>query len=511
MPGLKELILALDGKFARRSGDRADGTRPLNMVSAYLVREGLTVAQEPCDSKSNEITALPRLLDRMHLEGAVVTIDAAGCQRDIVQALQDADADYVLALKGNQGTLHRQVKAAFDAADRGDCIPEVEDCCETVERNGGRHERRICTVLGGPGLGPRVAAPEAWPGLRSLVRVQAERNGPRGRQRSVRYYITSRPADAAALLELVRGHWGVENGLHRTLDMQFREDDCRMRKGHAPAVMAILRRAALNMVRTIQRKLETDVSIGAAARPHRTPALAPGRRTALKPTLRLPWVQGTHRAASRRSLLTRIRSRASNPATMGLAGVVAVPHEDMDVGHRPDIQGPVEQGQHGRHLSPWRAGGGEPTRAADSCGRDRNSAPSGPGPTGARTAGPGHPAFPAVPAVAGPGRPATALGDEGAVAGPGRLVCIRHHRAQPRKVERRKVAGPGRLPAVRVGAAVAEAGQVAVGGTARQASQLRQQVGAMVPLRFAEGQIGQYSGQQEHGTPPEWHGVAPTP
>ena len=108
----------------------------------------------------------------------------------------------------------------------------------------------------------RRTDPEAWPGLCSLVRVQAERNGPRGRQCSVRHCISSRPPDAAALPGLVRGHWGIENGLHRTLDMQFREDDCRMRKGHATTVMAVLRRAALNMVRTIQRKLETDMSIG---------------------------------------------------------------------------------------------------------------------------------------------------------------------------------------------------------------------------------------------------------
>ena len=122
--------------------------------------------------------------------------------------------------------------------------------CETVERNGGRRERRTCTVLGGPGL-------------RSLVRVQAERTGPRGRrQRAVRYYISSRPVDAQALLALVRGHWGVENGLHRTLDVQFREDDCRMRTGHAPAVMGILRRAALNMLRTLQQHFSKDVSIG---------------------------------------------------------------------------------------------------------------------------------------------------------------------------------------------------------------------------------------------------------
>ncbi|MCY4519962.1 MAG: ISAs1 family transposase, partial [Caldilineaceae bacterium] len=124
----------------------------------------------------------------MALKGAVVTIDAAGCQTAIVQALRAAGADYVLAVKRNQATLHREVKAAFDEAERGAFRPEVQDRCETVERNGGRRERRACTVLGGPGLCEWVAAPEAWPGLRSLIRVQAERHGPRGRrQRSVRY------------------------------------------------------------------------------------------------------------------------------------------------------------------------------------------------------------------------------------------------------------------------------------------------------------------------------------
>ena len=123
-----------------------------------------------------------------------------------MQALREAGADYVLVVKRNQPTLHREVKAAFDDAERG-----------------------VFRPVGSA---------------------------------SVRYYISSRPADAEALLELVRGHWGVENGLHRTLDVQFREDDCHMRSGHAPAVMGILRRTALNMLRTIQRKLETDVSIG---------------------------------------------------------------------------------------------------------------------------------------------------------------------------------------------------------------------------------------------------------
>ena len=289
MPGLKELILALDGKVARRSGDRADGIRPLHMVSAFLVREGLTVAQEPCDAKSNEITAIPRLLDRIHLEGAVVTIDAAGCQRAIVQALRQADADYVLAVKGNQRTLHRQVKAAFDDAERGVLTPAVKDRCETVERNGGRRERRICTVLGGPGLGASVADPEEWPGLRSLVRVQAERNGPRGRQRSVRHCITSRP----------RGRRGPAGTGARPLGGRERPAPHPGRavpRGRLPHAQRPRARrhghpapgrtepAAHDSTETRNGRVHRT-----AARPHRTPTLAPGRRTALKPTLRLPW------------------------------------------------------------------------------------------------------------------------------------------------------------------------------------------------------------------------------
>ncbi len=250
LPGLQELILALDGKGSRRSGDRASGTQPLLLVSAFLVREGLTLAQEPCEAKSNASTAIPRLLERMVLEGAVVTIDAAGCQKAIVQDLRAAGADYVLAVKRNQPTLHAAVRAAFEDAERGVFRPAVQDHCETVERNGGRRERRTGTVLGGPGLGEWVADPNEWPGLCSLIRVRTQRRGPRRRQRAVRDYISSRPVDAEALLALVRGHGGVENGLHRTLDVQFREDDGR------------LRRAALNIVRTLQQNFRPDLSIG---------------------------------------------------------------------------------------------------------------------------------------------------------------------------------------------------------------------------------------------------------
>ena len=206
------------------------------------------------------------------------------------------------------------------------------------------------------------------------------------------------------------------------------------------------------------------------------------------------------------------------PLDHGLAGVVAVAHEDVDVGPVLHGQGPVEQDQHRPHLGPRRPGTGRlPAGAGGRRGlqaavdgiravlvqiQDRQEF---------KLLAPGHPALPVVPAPAGPRQLAAALGQEGAVAGPGQVVLVGHHRAQPRQVEGRKVAGPGRLPAVRVGAAGAEAGQVAVRGAARQAGQLRQQVAEVGPLRFAEGQVGQYSGQQEHGTPPDGVVVVPTP
>ena len=212
-------------------------------------------------------------------------------------------------------------------------------------------------------------------------------------------------------------------------------------------------------------------------------------------------------------LAHQLQAPCVQPLDHRLAGVVAVPHEDVDVGPVLHGQGLVEQGRHGPHLGPRRPGA---ARLPAGTGRRRGLQAAV---DGIRTVllqvqdrqelallAPGHPALPVVPAPADPRQLAPALGDEGAVAGPGQVVRVRNHRAQAGQVERRKVAGPGRLPAVRVGAAGAEAGQVAVGGAARQAGQLRQQVGEVGPLRFAEGQVGQYSGQQGHGTPPGWRG-----
>ena len=204
--------------------------------------------------------ALPHLLDRLGLEGVIVTIDAAGCQTVIMQDLRTARADYVLAVKRSQRTLHMEVRTTLADSEWGAFRLEADDHCETVERNGERSERRMYTVLGGPGLCEWVADLALWLGLRSLIRVHRERI-PGRRQYFVCYDIASWPVVAEALLELVCGHWGIENGLHRTLDVPFRKDNCRLRRGHVPAVTGILKQAALNMVHTVQQNFRPDLSI----------------------------------------------------------------------------------------------------------------------------------------------------------------------------------------------------------------------------------------------------------
>jgi predicted transposase YbfD/YdcC len=245
-------VVALDGKRSRRSGYPARGTHPLHLLSAWATASGLVLGQEATDTKSNEITALPRLLRLLALEGCVVTIDAMGCQSAIAAQLVAQGADYVLALKGNQPTLHATVVGAFaDAArtDRERWIPAEQDHAQTWDKGHGRLERRRYTALSDPDLLACLDPTHAWPGLRSVVQVEAERR--RGTQRSVetRYYLASLPPEAARLGQVIRAHWQVENCLHWVLDVQFREDACRARVGHEAQNFALLRHLALNLLR----------------------------------------------------------------------------------------------------------------------------------------------------------------------------------------------------------------------------------------------------------------------
>ena len=245
-------VVAVDGKTLRGSADRAHGRDAVHLVSAWATASRLVLGQEATTAKSNEITAIPRLLRLLALEGCVVTIDAMGCQTAIAAQVQAQGADYVLALKGNQPTLLRTVRAAFAAQDPPDPAPwrpAEQDQAQTLDKGHGRLERRRYRALSDPDLLACLDPTGAWPGLRSVVQVQAERR--RGEQRTVeaRYYLASLPPDAAALGQAIRDHWGVENDLHWVLDVQFREDACVVRVGEGAHTFAILRQLALNLLR----------------------------------------------------------------------------------------------------------------------------------------------------------------------------------------------------------------------------------------------------------------------
>ncbi len=210
------------------------------------------LGQAATAAKSNEITAIPRLLRLLQLEGCVVTIDAMGCQTAIAAQVQEQGADYVLALKGNQPTLERTVQTAFADRDRDDAdrwVPAEENTAQTLDKGHGRLERRRYRALSDPDLLAGLDPSGAWPGLRAVVQVQAERR--RGEQRSfeTRYYLSSLPPDAVVLGQAIRQHWQVENTLHWVLDVLFREDACSVRVGDGAHNLAILRQLALNRLR----------------------------------------------------------------------------------------------------------------------------------------------------------------------------------------------------------------------------------------------------------------------
>ena len=245
-------VVAVDGKTLRRSADRLRGRDALHLISAWATASGLVLGQEATAAKSNEIAAIPRLLELLVLDGCVVTIDAMGCQTTIAAQVRAQGADYVLALKGNQPTLQRTVVAAFADLDPPAAeawVPAERDRAQTLDKGHGRVERRRYLALSDPDLLACLDPTGAWPGLRSVVQVQAERR--RGDRRAVetRYYLSSLPPDAAVLGQAIRQHWEVENRLHWVLDVLFREDACPVRVGDGAQNLARLRHLALNLLR----------------------------------------------------------------------------------------------------------------------------------------------------------------------------------------------------------------------------------------------------------------------
>ena len=239
-------IVALDGKTLRHSYDNGGGRGAIHMVSAWAVANQVVLGQRKVDDKSNEITAIPQLLKSLHLTDAVVTIDAMGCQKAIAEQIIKAQANYVLALKGNQGDFYDDVELFLDQAlDKG--FAEIaHDYHETLDKDHGRVEvRRYWITDHIVWLENR----ERWKGLRTIGVVESERhiNGEISTER--RYFIASIGADARLFGRAVRGHWGIENQLHWSLDVTFREDDCRVRQGRAAENFSLIRHLALSLLK----------------------------------------------------------------------------------------------------------------------------------------------------------------------------------------------------------------------------------------------------------------------
>ncbi len=254
-------IVALDGKTLRRSHDRSNGKAAIHMVSAWASTNRLVLGQVKVDEKSNEITALPALLQVLSLKGCIVTIDAMGCQTEIVKTIVAQEADYVLSLKGNQGTLHREVQELFAHAQTTQFRDVAHDFYETVNKGHGRLEVRRHWTITETEYIEYLNSKERWAKLTSIGMVEAERHIGGTVTRETRYYIGSVEKDAKRFAEAVRGHWGIENSVHWVLDIAFREDESRVRVGNSAQNLAVLRHIALNLLRQ-----ETTAKCGIKAR-----------------------------------------------------------------------------------------------------------------------------------------------------------------------------------------------------------------------------------------------------
>jgi predicted transposase YbfD/YdcC len=254
--GVSAEVLAIDGKTVRRSGSKTSKKKkdlqgPIHVVSAFAARQRLVLGQVKVEEKSNEIVAIPKLLRMLAIEGAIVTIDAMGCQREISQTIIDKKADYILALKGNQGTLKDDAKLLIDEQKAVDFKDTKISYDKTVDADHGRIETRETIVVHDVGW---LQERHDWPGLKSLVVVESTREIGDKVERETRLYITSLVLLANQIGPMIRGHWMIENGLHWIMDMVFRDDECRVRTENAPANFVTIKHMAYNLMRRAKTK-----------------------------------------------------------------------------------------------------------------------------------------------------------------------------------------------------------------------------------------------------------------
>lgn len=247
-------LIAIDGKTLRRSFDAASSKSAIHMVSAWATANQISLGQVVVDAHSNEITAIPKLLEILELSGALVTIDAMGCQTEIAQQIVAAHGDYCLAVKGNQPSLHEGLVDFFDEHLEDDFVDQSVRRYQTQEKGHGRDETRHYFICPVPEDLPDRAR---WAGLKAIGMVVSNTQRDGKDCNEVRYYILSKYLAGRRFAEAVRGHWGIENRLHWQLDVTFQEDQCRIRQGHADANFSILRRTALALL-----KNESTLKVG---------------------------------------------------------------------------------------------------------------------------------------------------------------------------------------------------------------------------------------------------------
>ncbi len=242
---LSEKVVAIDGKTSKRSFD--GDLRPMHLVSAFVGELGIVLGQLKTSEKSNEITAIPELLELLDLTNSVVTIDAMGCQTKIVEKIVEKKADYVIGLKGNQESLKEDISLLFKTKPKKMNF----DTAVEYDKGHGRIETRECTVTSD--ISWLKEAHPKWKELNSIVEIKSKRETKKGATMETRHYISSLNADPSKLLSAVRMHWGIENKLHWVLDVSFNDDQCRIRKGNAPRNIAIIKKAVLNLLQIIKK------------------------------------------------------------------------------------------------------------------------------------------------------------------------------------------------------------------------------------------------------------------
>jgi predicted transposase YbfD/YdcC len=242
-------VIAVDGKQLRRSHDQDIGKAAIYMVSAWATANQVVLGQRKVDEKSNEITAIPELLKLLEISGCIVTIDAIGTQTEIAKTIVDGGGDYLLSVKENQGHLFEDIQYLFEVDAAKGFAQVSHSYAKTVNKGHGRLETRECWAIDSEEYLSFLRKREQWAGLKSIVRIVAKREMDEKIETQTRYFISSLPANAKALLKAKRSHWKIENQVHWVLDIAFREDESRVRKNHSSENLAVLRHMALNLLK----------------------------------------------------------------------------------------------------------------------------------------------------------------------------------------------------------------------------------------------------------------------